>query len=350
MDVSTPKISICLPVLNAGKYLNERWQSIRDQSYRDWELIVCDSHSDDGSWEFLQDLAATDKRVSLHRVAREGIYEGINECVRRVSGEFIYIATADDTMLPDCLEKMVAALEENSECGFCQCSLEIIDEKGDLLHEDMQWHNYTFGKYNYELITRKNIRYAPYDGILYPGLLTIYTSLTQLLVRKTVFEKCGLFEGTWGAISDYEWGMRIGLLENCIFVPEKLATWRIHKNQATDHHDSFDRRLKILQMTYSAINKSSVITKNKINKSWIKPLGYIIERDLIQISINNWVEKKTEIKSVIKTIKKHPGAFAGHIKDIFLKKYWGQWHHGNRYKMINHLLQKYVITYPKFLN
>jgi glycosyltransferase involved in cell wall biosynthesis len=343
-------ISICLPILNARQYLPERWQSICNQTFQEWDLIVCDSGSHDGSWEFLQSLSATDQRVSLHRVSREGIYAGINECIRRASGEVIYIATADDTMEPKCLEQLLGALQNHPECGIVQCALRIIDENGVSLPEAEQWERYTLGMYDPKLVSRPNKRMAPHDGLLHPGLLTIYTSLTQLLIRKSVFDRCGLFDGRWGAISDFEWGMRVGLLENCVYIPEKLATWRHHATQATDHADTYVRREKMLQMVHAAFEKSVTISGGGVRSSWSKLAAHILERDLIQMRIQEWRSGQCMIGLMLQEIFLRPLAFMGHLKDELLNKHWGQWHHGNRYRMISRLLKKCMSPQPVFLD
>jgi len=105
-----PLVSICLPTLNARRFLAPRMASILCQTLTDWELIVCDSYSDDGTWEYFRQFK-DDPRVRLYQVPKEGLYAGWNECLRRCRGEYVYIATADDTMAPECLERMVAALE-----------------------------------------------------------------------------------------------------------------------------------------------------------------------------------------------------------------------------------------------
>jgi glycosyltransferase involved in cell wall biosynthesis len=104
-----PLVSICLPTLNARRFLEPRMQTILAQTLADWELIVCDSFSSDGTWEYFQQFKQ-DPRVRLYQVPKEGLYAGWNECLRRCRGEYVYIATADDTCKPELLEKMVAAL------------------------------------------------------------------------------------------------------------------------------------------------------------------------------------------------------------------------------------------------
>ena len=87
----TPLVSICLANLNRRRFLEERMGTFFSQTLRDWELIVCDSYSNDGSWEFLNKFK-NDPRVHLHQVPRKGIIPGLNECIQRAKGKYIYQA------------------------------------------------------------------------------------------------------------------------------------------------------------------------------------------------------------------------------------------------------------------
>jgi glycosyltransferase involved in cell wall biosynthesis len=251
-----PKVSICLPNLNTAKYLPERLDSILAQTFQDWECIVSDNFSTDGAWEIFQSYAARDSRFKLEQVPRSplGMYPNWNNCLRRATGEFVYIATSDDTMSPDCLEKMVSALEEHPECGLCQCALEIIDENSKL--HAYRWKEFAFGRFAPEWVETRHVRPAPVDGLLHCVLQTVYTSITQLLIRKRVFDNYGLFETQWGSVADFEWGMRVGFLESCVYVPEFLATWRKHPEQATGLSESASARRKMLAMSKVAYQKA----------------------------------------------------------------------------------------------
>src|SRR5215468_4316023 len=88
---------------NMLPFLKERFDSIFNQTFQDWELFVYDSHSDDGAWAFIQDLEKTCDRMRIAQGPREGPYPAWNECLRRTSGEYVYIATSDDSMAPDFL-------------------------------------------------------------------------------------------------------------------------------------------------------------------------------------------------------------------------------------------------------
>ncbi|MBD3305807.1 glycosyltransferase [candidate division KSB3 bacterium] len=225
-----PTVSVLLPNLNSRQFLQERLQTILDQTFQDWELVVVDNYSDDGAWELFQAFATQDARIRISQAPREGMYVNWNNCIRLARGKYIYIATSDDTMTPDCLEKMVTALEAYPECDVCHTCLRIIDEHGE---EIDNWWQFESTQFYGDLIHKRHIRKAPFDGMLHCALHMIYCSLTQLLIRRSVFEKVGLFPTARGSIGDFEWDMRVGLTCHVLHLPETLATWRRHSQQAT---------------------------------------------------------------------------------------------------------------------
>jgi glycosyltransferase involved in cell wall biosynthesis len=250
-----PLVSICMPHLNSQPFLEERMRSILRQTLTDWELIIVDSSSDDGSREILQRYAEADSRIHLADAPRDGIYSNLNRAIERGRGKYVYIATSDDTMAADCLERMAAALEHNPDCGLCHCCLEIIDEAGNPVGPDDAWDNFTVQMYFGDWTHRAHIRRAPHDGLLHLGFMTIYTSLTQLLVRRRVFEDLGLFRTDCHSRADFEWGLRVGLNESVVHVPRKLATWRRHRRQATQPIEALRARARgdFRRMTMKAL-------------------------------------------------------------------------------------------------
>ncbi|MFN9369974.1 MAG: glycosyltransferase [Planctomycetia bacterium] len=250
------KVSICLPNLNTARYLPERLDSILAQTFSDWECVVSDNFSDDGAWDILRQYGEKDSRFKLAQAAKDerGMYPNWNNCIRRATGDFVYFATSDDTMAHDCLEKMVGELERHPECGLCQCGLDVIDEQGR--PHSWRWQDCSFGRFAPEWLMRKHVRAAPMDGLLHFALQTVYTSITQVLMRRSVFEKYGLFETRWGSAADFEWGMRVGLLESCVYIPEVLASWRVHPSQATGQTESSSARRRLLDMATSAYGKA----------------------------------------------------------------------------------------------
>lgn len=226
-----PIVSICLPNLNNRAFLGERLDTIRAQTLADWELVVSDNLSDDGAWEFLREAAGRDSRIHLAQAPREGMYANWNRCLSRARGRYVYIATSDDTMAPDCLAELVAALEARPECDLAQCCLHAIDDAGAVMAG--WWRLVGAARFLGADYLRPHLRRAPYDGVLHCGMHTIYHSITQVLIRTSAFAKTGPFPTGYGSGGDFCWGMRAGLLCDVVHVPKFLATWRIHTSQAS---------------------------------------------------------------------------------------------------------------------
>jgi glycosyltransferase involved in cell wall biosynthesis len=231
--MSSPLVSVCLPNLNTYPYLRERVDTILAQTYANWELVISDNHSEDGAWEFFQELARQDPRVSIAQAPREGLYRNWNQCVRRARGEYVYIATSDDGMGPDCLEKLVSACERHPDCDAAHCTLVVVDENGAPL-TNQWWLDGLFARSLPDLVDRPHTRKAPYDGLLCLLGEQVYYSITELLFRRSLFSRIGDFESRWGSVSDFQWYMRVGLVANIVHVPDTWATWRVHPKQATD--------------------------------------------------------------------------------------------------------------------
>src|SRR5262245_44541433 len=231
-DMKRPKVSICVPNLNTRPFLPERIDTIRGQSLDDWELLAYDSHSADGAWEYLQQVAAIEPRMRCWQGPREGTPGSWNPCIRESRGEYVYIATSDDTMPPDCLEKLAAALDAHPECDIAHCRLRAIDEHGADC-EDWWSEVSVFARSTGPLVDRLHVRRAPLDGLLHLSGDTVYTSITQLLIRRSLFDRIGFFERTWGSVGDFNWAMRAGLVANTVHVPDTWGGWRVHAGQST---------------------------------------------------------------------------------------------------------------------
>jgi hypothetical protein len=264
--MSKPLVSICLPNLNTRPYLPERFESIFNQTFRDWELLVYDSYSNDGAWEYIQSVAATDPRIRAWQGPREGTPGSWNPCIREAKGNYVYIATSDDTMAPDCLEKMVAALEANPECDLGHCPLRMVDERSK--ETGFAWERDSlFARSSGPLAIRPHIRMAPYDGLLHLlGEGTTVISVTQLLIRRSLFERIGYFSQKWGSIGDFHWNMRAGLVASTVHVPDTWGGFRVHSSQATAgvRFGSAEHLQKCEQMIADAMSQTASLLPKRL--------------------------------------------------------------------------------------
>ena len=231
--MTTPKVSVCLPNLNNRPFLEERLASIFDQSLTDWELVIFDNYSDDGAWQLFEKFARDDGRIRIAQAPRQGMYANWNNCVQAARGEFVYIATSDDNLAPDCLEKLTAAMEANPECDLAHCNLRMFDTEGAEVSAEWWQRSSLFARSSGDLLNQPHVRLAPFDGLLHLSGDTLYTSITQLLIRRSLFLRIGYFEPRWGSLGDFNWNMRAGLVANTVHVPDTWGGWRQHGAQAT---------------------------------------------------------------------------------------------------------------------
>jgi glycosyltransferase involved in cell wall biosynthesis len=114
------KCSIIMPCYNAMPYLEMAIKSIYAQTYKNWELIIVDDFSTDGTWEFLQ--RHSDSRIRLFRNGKNyGHSYTKNRCIEYAQGKYIARMDADDISLPIRLEKQIKFLEENPSIDVCGC-------------------------------------------------------------------------------------------------------------------------------------------------------------------------------------------------------------------------------------
>jgi len=121
----TPKVSILIPVYNRNRYIEECIQSALDQTFKEFEIVIVDNASDDGTWEICQQFAAKDSRVRIYRNEENiGPVRNWKRCAEEAKGEFSKILFSDDTLEPECLAVMVPKLE-NPDVSLVFCAARI---------------------------------------------------------------------------------------------------------------------------------------------------------------------------------------------------------------------------------
>ncbi len=115
---SAPQVSVVMPVYNGEKYLAEAIESILGQTFDDFELIIVDDCSTDGSAEIAREYAERDSRIKIvQRETNGGSADARNSGIAIATGEYIAAMDADDVSLPERLERQVCYLRLNSDIG-----------------------------------------------------------------------------------------------------------------------------------------------------------------------------------------------------------------------------------------
>lgn len=126
-----PTVSIGIPVYNGERFLEEALRSILAQTYTDFELLISDNASTDGTMAVIDRCAAGDERVIVQRNAvNVGAAANYNLLVKMARGRYFKWAAHDDTLAPTYLERSVAALEQHPDRVLCYPTTVMIDEQG----------------------------------------------------------------------------------------------------------------------------------------------------------------------------------------------------------------------------
>jgi glycosyltransferase involved in cell wall biosynthesis len=131
-----PTVSIGLPVYNGERYLEQTIRSILQQTYTDFELIIGDNASTDGTEELCRRMAAADPRIRYYRYPQNvGGRRNHHRVLELSRGRYFRFQGHDDILKPRYLECLMEALEHNPDSVLAFSSIEVIDENGAVLEK-----------------------------------------------------------------------------------------------------------------------------------------------------------------------------------------------------------------------
>ena len=130
---SHPKVSIIMGIYNCADTLKDAVDSILEQSFNDWELIMCDDGSTDQTLEIAQQYAEKypNRFIVIRNKDNQGLNYTLNHCLKYAQGEYIARMDGDDLSLSDRLEKEVAFLDCHPEYAIVSTPMIFFDDKGD---------------------------------------------------------------------------------------------------------------------------------------------------------------------------------------------------------------------------
>jgi glycosyltransferase involved in cell wall biosynthesis len=111
-SAKTPSFSIITLNFNQGKYIRENIESVRSQEFSDYEHIIVDPGSTDGSRAFLESLQPDYKELELIFERDSGPADGLNKGLLKSTGDFVLILNADDYLLPAAFKSMIAVIQK----------------------------------------------------------------------------------------------------------------------------------------------------------------------------------------------------------------------------------------------
>ncbi len=201
-------VSVVIPVLNRAKFIGTAIESVLNQDFDSYEVLVVDNGSTDGTQDVVRKYESTG-RVRLFQNPSGTISFALNTGVRNAKGKYIAQLDSDDVYLPETLRCMVEALEKNERAGLAISYYELMDEAGNPLKE--------FGV----------IRHLEYDR---NNILRVEGAGAVRVWRKKVLFEMGLFDeenyGNYG--EDYDMVLKVSEKYQVIRVHKVLYRYRKH--------------------------------------------------------------------------------------------------------------------------
>lgn len=132
-----PLVSILMPCYNSEKYLSAAIESIINQDYFDFELLLIDDKSTDSTEQIMKEYAKKDFRIkTLKNINKKGVAGALNTGLSNVKGKYVTRLDSDDISLENRIRTQVEFLENNQDYSFCATNISFINEKGTITKEN----------------------------------------------------------------------------------------------------------------------------------------------------------------------------------------------------------------------
>ncbi|MGO9145136.1 MAG: glycosyltransferase family 2 protein [Desulfomonilia bacterium] len=229
-----PLVSVVIPVFNGTNFLTEAINSVLSQTFTDYEVLVVDDGSTDGTWEIIKSYG---DRVRGFCKPNGGVASALNLGIKEMRGRWFAWLSHDDLWLPEKLERQVAFLKANSQFKACYTDFFIINDKGERLHViDTPWY--------------------PRERAIRELFRGVYINGSTILIERSCFDRVGLFSEKWRYNQDTQMWLRLLRFFEIGRVADKLVKQRVHAAQ--DSRNVERHRMETLEMFKEVFNELQV--------------------------------------------------------------------------------------------
>jgi glycosyltransferase involved in cell wall biosynthesis len=203
-----PKVSVIIPTYNRGSFIGSTIESILNQTYKDFEVIVIDDGSTDDTEERVKVFG---KKVRYIYQENSGPSAARNNAIRNAKGKYIAFCDSDDRFLPKKLEKQMKFIRKHNKCRFLYTYYYNVNAAGEItkLRKPVSCEN------------QEHLQYC-----LFIRKFTIRTS--TLLVHRDCFKKAGLFNEKYWYSQDWDMWLRLAGYERGYCLKEPLSEYWLH--------------------------------------------------------------------------------------------------------------------------
>lgn len=203
-------VSVVIPTYNRANLLPNAINSVINQTFKNWELIIVDDGSIDNTKDVISEFIKKDSRVKYFYQKNSGQPSAMNLGIKNSKGNYIAFLDDDDEWLPEKLEKQINKIKSDKLIGLVFTDAIILD-----------------GKTN---VNKRSDIIKPSSGFVYKELLkTNFITATSVIIAKEIFEKIGLFDESFiikiTQIQDYDMWLRIAKYYKIEYISEPLVKY-----------------------------------------------------------------------------------------------------------------------------
>lgn len=236
---SVPDISVVTSAYNGLPYLRESLRSVLKQSHRDFELIVVDDGSTDGSWDVLCEFRARDPRIVLLRnETNSGYARSQNRAIAVAKGRYIALQDQDDVSHPDRLRRQFELLEKSPAVGVVGAWPRFIDERGALVENA-----------SFVLLSRnEDLQKRLLHSNCFCG--------PSVMMRRSALERAGGYDPELRSAEDYDLLLRLAEVGELANLPGDLYHYRQHQGSVSKVRRAEQMRHKAVALERAIARRS----------------------------------------------------------------------------------------------
>lgn len=227
----TVRVSVIIPAYNCARYIVQAIESIFNQTYKNWEVIVVDDGSTDN---IRQTLELYSDLIQYIYQENQGAAIARNRACELAEGEFLAFLDADDFFLPEKLEKQIACFEADPSLDMVQNGWLIVDKNGKDLYPAMPWNEAP--KLDLEaFVIHKSVRPS------------------AMMLRREWWERLGGFDPRFPPTEDLDFALRLAL-KGCksIWLKEILTCYRQHESNLMSSGSKVMKSMEIVMEQFFA--------------------------------------------------------------------------------------------------
>jgi glycosyltransferase involved in cell wall biosynthesis len=285
-----PKFSVFTPTYNTGERIRRTYQSLVDQICNSWEWVVTDESTDNVTWEILEEIAAKDFRVKIHRILPpSGGNIGLvkNRAANLCDGQWFVELDHDDTLLSQCLEYLDRATKRFPDAGFIYSDQAQIYADGSQKmydsHTDGNWYGrpgngFAFGYAGHSWVEEDGIRMLAHH---YPDInpLTIRFNISMpshvRAWRRDIYQSIGGHNKRTPIADDFEIIIRTFLKTKMVHIKKVLyIQWDDQKSASNSNATDINRRSRLIRDHYDEDIHKRILQLGKKDWNWDEIEGH----------------------------------------------------------------------------